>query len=62
MCGLQSEANLFIQKDALSKDTGDRAFVLQSTIDVWLARFDQLETDCPSATGEITYHRRRISH
>lgn len=54
MCGLQSEANLAIQKDALSKDTGDRAFVLQSTIDVWLTRFDKLETDCPSATGEIT--------
>lgn len=51
--GLHSEANLAIQRDALSKDTSDRAFVLQSTIDVWLARLEQLENECPSKTGEF---------
>ena len=49
---IHSEANLAIQRDALSKSTDDRAFVLQSTIDTWLARLDQLETDCPSNSGE----------
>lgn len=49
---LHSEANLAIQRDALSKSIDDRAFVLQSTIDVWLARFDELSTECPSNSGE----------
>jgi hypothetical protein len=49
---IHSEANLAIQRDALSKSTDDRAFVLQSTIDTWVARLDELATDCPSNSGE----------
>lgn len=49
---LHSEANLAVQRDALSKSINGRAFVLQSTVDMWLARFDELAMDCPSKSGE----------